>query len=250
MATSLLAPVAIDYPSGDGQPVAETGRHVRALLHALGVLQDYFGARRDDVYVAGNQFLYYREGDPQTKVAPDIFVVIGAPNYDRDTYRLWDEPKGPDFVLEITSRTTRNEDQGRKRALYRSLAVTEYWQYDPTSDYLEPQLQGLVLSAGEYRRLPDRRLADGTLALTSAVMGLELRATRGGLRFHDPGTGEDLLTFTEMRERWERTRRERNEAETRLREEAAARRAAEARARELEALLLERDGDGNESRTP
>ena len=246
MATSLLAPVAIDYPSGDGQPVAETGRHVRALLHALQVLQDYFGARRDDVYVAGNQFLYYREGDPQTKVAPDIFVVIGAPNYDRDTYRLWDEPKGPDFVLEITSRTTRNEDQGRKRDLYCSLAVTEYWQYDPTSDYLEPQLQGLRLSAGEYRRLPDRKLADGTLALTSAVLGLELRATRGGLRFHDPVTGEDLLTFTEMRERWERARPARNEAETRLMQEAAARRAAEARARKLEALLRERDADGTE----
>ncbi len=53
-----------------------------------------------------------------------------------------------------------------------------------------------------------------------------------------------------MRERWERTRRERNEAETRLKAEAAARRATEARARELKALLLERDGDGNESRTP
>jgi hypothetical protein len=149
-------------------------------------------------------------------------------------------------VLEITSRTTRNEDQGRKRDLYCSLAVTEYWQYDPTSDYPEPQLQGLRLSAGEYRRLPDRNLADGTLALTSAVLGLELRATRGGLRFHDPVTGEDLLTFTEMRERWERARPARNEAETRLMQEAAARRAAEARARKLEALLRERDADGTE----
>ena len=37
----------------------------------------------------------------------------------------------PDFVLEITSSSTWEEDQGHKRELYRRLGVTEYWQYDP-----------------------------------------------------------------------------------------------------------------------
>ena len=93
-----------------------------------------------------------------------MFVVLGVSNADRSSYRLWEERKGPDFVLEITSRTTYREDQGRKRELYCSLGVREYWQYDPTRDYLEPPLQGLELSAGEYRGLPGRELADGTLA--------------------------------------------------------------------------------------
>ena len=60
-------------------------------------------------------------------VAPSR-VVLGAPNHDRHTYRLWQEPKTPDFALEVTSRRTWREDQGRKRTLYRALGVAEYWQ--------------------------------------------------------------------------------------------------------------------------
>ena len=78
------------------------------------------------MYVSGNLFIYYREGDPQAVVAPDVFVVLGADSADRSIYRLWEEPKGPDFVLEITSRSTRREDQVSKRELYRSLGVREY----------------------------------------------------------------------------------------------------------------------------
>ena len=134
------------------------------------------------MYVSGNLLLYYEEGNPGASVAPDVFVVVGANRGDRSSYRLWQEPKGPDFVLEITSRRTHREDQGRKR---------EYWQYDPTSDYLQPALQGLMLDAGEYRRLPGTELADGTLALASEVLGLELRLTERGLRLHDPETRRD-----------------------------------------------------------
>ena len=188
-------------------------------------------------------------GSPQSRavVAPDVFVVLGADNADRSTYRLWVEPKAPDFVLEITSRSTRREDQVSKRALYRSLGVREYWQFDPTNDYLEPPLQGLELIEGEYRPLP---------ALASAVLGLELRLTERGLRFHDPQTGEDLSNLGEIdaaRQRAEqaqqRAEQERQEAESRLaqeaaarRQEAAARQAAEARVAELEDLLRQAGG--------
>ena len=44
-------------------------------------------------------------------------------------------------MLEVTSRRTWQEDQGRKRELYRTLGVAEYWQYDPTGDYLQPRQQ-------------------------------------------------------------------------------------------------------------
>ena len=57
---------------------------------------------------------------------------------ERQSYRLWEEPRGPDFVLEVTSRRTWREDQGRKRKQYEMLGVPEYWQYDPTGDYLQP----------------------------------------------------------------------------------------------------------------
>ena len=125
------------------------------MAYARDALRDHFRGR-PDAYVAANLFIYYEEDDLDATVAPDVFVVLGAPNHDRHIYRLWQEPKSPDFVLEVTSRRTWREDQGRKRKLYRALEVAEYWQHDPNRDYLQPPLQGLRLVGGEYRRMTER----------------------------------------------------------------------------------------------
>jgi len=75
-------------------------------------------------------------------VAPDVFVVRSAAKRDHPSYRLWEESKGSDFVLEITSKHTRRDDQETKPRIYAALRVQEYFQYDPTGDYLQPQPQG------------------------------------------------------------------------------------------------------------
>ena len=169
---------------------------------------------------------------------------MGVASHDRSSYLLWEEGKAPGFVLEITSRGTRKEDQGKKRELYRRLGVTEYWQYDPKGECLAPPLRGTELVAGEYRELPARELADGTLAMTSTVLGLELRSGASGLRFHDPVIGRNIPTRAETVAGWERAERlleqekQARERAERLREqEQQARQAAEARVAELEALL-------------
>jgi Uma2 family endonuclease len=220
---------AVEYPSSDGKPVAESDFQLTVLAYAREALRTHFRAR-DNVYVAANLLIYYQEGNVKARVAPDVFVVVGAANHERMSYRLWNEPKVPDWVLEITSRSTRHEDQGRKRDLYRRLGVTEYWQYDPTGDYLRPPLQALRLVAGEYEELACEAHGDGTLAMTSAALGLELRATGRGLRFHDPATGRDLPTYAER---------------TAAQQQAeAGRQRAEARIAELEALLRTREANG------
>ena len=259
MASTLSAPpaVTVDYPSSDGKPMAESDSQRKPLTYAVDRLELYF-SNDPDVYVSGNILLYYEEDEERSAVAPDVLVAFGVPHRERSSYFLWEERKAPDFVLEITSRSTWREDQNRKRELYRRLGVREYWQYDPTRDYLEPPLQGLELVGGAYRRLPDRELADGTMALWSAVLGLELRLqlAERRLRFHDPTTGKDLPDFKEtdnQRQEAEDGREQeaaarqaaearaqqeaaaRRQAETRVREEAAARQAAEVRVREKEA---------------
>ena len=270
MASSLSAPLAaaatVDYPSSDGRPMAESDFQRIPLTYAVDRLRCHF-RNHADVYVSGNLLLYFEEGNPGARVAPDVFVVFGVRNVERSSYRLWEESKSPDFVLEITSRATWREDQTSKRELYRRLEVQEYWQYDPTRDYLEPPLQGLDLVDGAYERLPGRELAGGTLALRSEVLGLELRLAGRRMRFHDPQTGEDLLDLTETEDRLREIedqrrkikdqrrkaearveqeaacRREaaaRQAAETRIQQEAAARQAVEARVAELEALLRRR----------
>ena len=257
MVKHALVPVDIDYPSTDGMPLAETDFQFDPLAYARNALRDYY-RERSDVYVAGNMLIYYEEGNVKARVAPDVFVVFGAPAHDRSSYLLWREPKGPDWVLEVTSRSTRREDQGRRRDLYRELGVAEYWQYDPTGDYLAPRLRGEELVSGEYRTFAGTELAGGGLAVWSRVLGLELRLGSGGLRFRDAATGEYLLNLAESNEIrrrtervWQQERRARQWAERERDREKHARREAEraadeaqARVAVLEALLAKGRGHG------
>ena len=142
----------------------------------------------------------WTEGDRNASVAPDVFVVIGVPSHARPIYKVWEEGKAPDFVLEITSRHTRDKDEGPKRDLYERLGVQEYWQYDPTGDYLEPRLRGMALERGEYRLLTPNWTVDGTQVMLSAVLGLELRVAGSELRFRDPMNGERVRTLSESNE--------------------------------------------------
>jgi Uma2 family endonuclease len=219
----------IYYPDTDGLPVAESDFQLGPLIYAIDALRAYF-QRRDDVYVAGDLFLYYEEGNPSAVVAPDVFVVLGAPNRSRSSYMLWREPKAPDFVLEITSQSTRTQDQGTKRERYALLGVQEYFQYDPTRDYLEPPLQGFYLVGNTYQPMPGTTSPEGTLVLRSDVLGLELRLEEGTLRFYDPTTGQRLLSYQEAEQARQEAEQARQAAEERAR-------AAEARVAELEARL-------------
>ena len=229
MSRPVFPPAAVDYPSSDGKPVAESDFQFTPLRYAVDALRAHF-QNRADVYVAGNMFLYYEEGNPRAAVAPDVFAVVGAPNHDRWSYKLWEEPKAPDFVLEITSRSTRYEDQGPKREVYASLGVGEYWQYDPTGDYLEPPLQGFRLSGRGYEPFPAVALLHGGVTMYSEALGLDLRIEWEAFRFHDPATARNLLDYQEAEQA-------RQGLQARLDEEAAACRDAETRVAELEARL-------------
>ena len=218
---------AVIYPCSDGQPMAETGIHGECMMYVTTALRRWFAQRgRADVCVGMNNFLYYERGNPRAVVAPDVYVVLGAPAHLRDTYMLWNEPKGPDFVLEVTSASTRRVDERRKRGVYAALGVREYFLYDPRAEYLTPALRGYRLHDGEYRALPAVTvLSNRGVSVVSEVLGLELRDDREArmVRLRDPATGEKLPTYEEEAEA------RRQEAEARRRE-AAARRAAEARA--------------------
>ena len=218
MSRTILAPVALEYPSSDAEPLAENDAQLVAILYAIMALKVYFEPR-GDVYVSGDLLIYYEEGNPRVSVAPDVFVVFGVADRVRMNYKLWEEGVAPAFVLEVASRSTWREDLGQKRGVYARLGVKEYWQYDPTGEYFSPVLQGLRLAGGAYERQPAMESLDGTLSLRSETLALELRAKGGEMRFHDPVTGRSLPSYSEL---------------------DAARQAAEARVAELEALLRER----------
>jgi Uma2 family endonuclease len=225
METITTAVQPIYYPERDGKPMAETDVHIDVLIYLREALKDHF---RDEpqVYVAGNMLLYYEEGNPAACVAPDIFVVQGVAKGERRTYKLWEEGQPPTVIFEITSRGSRLEDLGTKRALYAMLGVREYFLYDPLGEYLQPPLQGYRLQQGEYERL----LPVDEGQLVSQALSLQLRLQDGQLQVVSPATGERLLTPAEAHAA-RRTEAEARQAET------AARQAAEARAALAEAEL-------------
>jgi Uma2 family endonuclease len=195
--TTDFFPRLIDYPESDGLPMAESDQTRDSLVYATKVLSNFF-RDRDDVYPSGNLFIYYEQGNPESVVAPDVFVVFGVENRQRRIYKVWEEgDRVPSFVLEITSKTTRSKDLGAKKGIYALLGVQEYYQYDPTGDYLRPPLQGLRLVDGSYVPVATTLSPDGAIALSSNTLGLELHLRGLTMRFYDPATQQYLMTHEE-----------------------------------------------------
>ena len=259
----VLSPAAVEYPSWDGKPLAENDWQLHAILDAVSALHRHF-EDRPDVYVSGDLLIYYEEGNPRARVAPDVFVVFGVPGHKRPIYKLWEEGEVPAFAMEVASAGTWREDEGRKAVLYERLGIREYWQYDPTGQYLGLHLKGRHLVGGRYEPQPVMESLDGAVTLYSESLGLEFRVKGEEMRFRDPVTGRALLSrreeFAARHEAEVRAEREaaarsaaegeaereaaaRRSAEGEVEREAAARRSAEARIAELEALL----GEGRES---
>ena len=99
--------VEIEYPSSDGEPMAESDITRDYMTYSVEAVKLYF-QERSDVYVSANSFIYYEEGNNQAVVAPDVYVAFGVANRKRDNYKVWEEGGiTPDFVLEITSELKR-----------------------------------------------------------------------------------------------------------------------------------------------
>ncbi|MDJ1178653.1 Uma2 family endonuclease [Roseofilum sp. BLCC_M91] len=240
--TSLKSPLI--YPEPDGAPMAESDPARDYLVYGVESLKVYF-QNRSDVYVSGNLWLSYEQGVPDAVICPDVFVVFGAENRPRRSYRVWEENnRHPDWVLEVTSMSTRHKDERDKPTTYAQMGVTEYFQYDPSGDYLQPRLRGRRLVNGEYQLLTLNELADGTLSVFSQALGLEMRVLPDGkLRFFDRESGEYLRSPDESeRDRlYERQRAQ--QAELALEEERRRAEQAEAQLQKLRQHLLEQGID-------
>ena len=227
---------AVYYPDGDGKPMAESDEHWDVGVYCVEALKEWYKAR-NDVYVAGNNFIYFIQHRPLAFVSPDCYVVFGVDSRQRKSYKAWEEDGLlPNVVIEITSASTRSEDSERKLALYQDmLAVPEYFLFDPTGDYLDPRLKGYRLTDNKYTVLPQE--ADGSLH--SEQLGLNLRGEGDRLRLFDPIAGRVLLTRREYEEFAEAQAQARN-AEAERANQEATRADSEAKARtEAEAKLAQ-----------
>jgi len=221
MTTTPHAAGAIYYPEEDGK-VSESTKHYKQGADLFTALRAFF-ASRPDVFVGGNLFVYYQEGQPKKNFSPDVMVAFGVrprPDEERGSYRIWEEGVSPAVIIELTSTSTRQQDTIRKPHLYATLGVREYYLFDPLGEFLIPRLQGNYLNdQGRY----EHRAGDDLL---SAALGLRLVVRDGWLRLLNPVTGALLPTLAE--------------AEAALDQERAARLAAEGEIARLRAELARR----------
>ncbi len=149
-------------PCDDDTPMENTWHRLQINLLDDVIHQHWRG--RTDFYVGGNMFVYYSLEQVKTKdyKGPDLFVVKDVDgSYPRPCWVAWQEGgRLPDFIVELLSESTMDEDLGRKKQLYeRVFRTLEYVCYgpDPTQG-TEPMLRAWKLVNGRYEEvLPDAR---------------------------------------------------------------------------------------------
>ncbi|MEL6166346.1 MAG: Uma2 family endonuclease [Cyanobacteria bacterium J06628_3] len=218
----------IFYKSADGEPVAETFDHLYALLTTLEVIKQYLANRQ--ATVLADQFLYYSQGFPKLRVAPDVMVIFDVPPGGRDNYKLWEEGQVPSVIFEMTSAGTQDKDQVFKKMLYEQLGVKEYWLFDPKGEWIEEKLRGYRLQGEIYQPITDSR---------SEPLELRLQIEGSIIGFYREDTGEKLLIPDEFAEALQQEVVARKQAESQVEQERQRAEEAEAQLEQLKAKLRE-----------
>ena len=229
----------VEYPEGNW--IAQSISHGDAVRQAATALHHHL-RERQDVLVAMELMVYYQRGNNKAKLQPDVQVVFGVRRGDRSSFRVWEEGKAPDFVLEVASPSTQENDAEHKAREYARIGVREYWRLDPQGSLLESPLVGYELSAGQYEPLQPVEGTGRGGALRSRVLGLEWRSERQArgtvLVFVDPRTGREFDGTLEAAERGRRlAEREKKALQQQVQAAEQRANAADERAQALEEQL-------------
>lgn len=172
--------VEADYPSSDGVPMADNPIKLDVMVKTAHALKDW-ASDKPCVYVGGNMAVYPEEGNPRNYRGPNFFVALDVrpdppdPDYARWVWRIWKDGK-PDFILEVASPYTWEEDAGIKRDDYARWGVTEYWRFNPMPYHkvpLEP-LIGERLVDGRYERMRIEEGEAGMVIGRSEILDLDM----------------------------------------------------------------------------
>ncbi len=182
-----------------------------------------------DLYIGIDPFVYYEKGNNRARLASDVSVAFDVEAGERDTYKVWEEGKAPDFVLEVRSASTEWRGRDVKPEIYARLGVSKYWRLNP-----RVVLGGVPLAGRPIPRLERVELEEVGEWDWDEVLGLHLRAKWSGdvtvTAFRDPATGQDVLTGADMDRALVKEKRAKLEAQTRARQ-------ADERVRRLEERL-------------
>jgi len=191
-------------------------------------------------HAGADQFIYWEEGNPARRLAPDIYVLPNVdPNVALRSWRTWETGIVPSFVVEVASDDF-EKDYDDNPALYAELGVRELVVFDP---HAKLSSRGRRVRWQVFRRIARRGLVRVEVSqgdrVRSKVLGAWLRAVGEGdavrLRVALGAHGDDIYP-TEAEA--ERAAKEQERAAKE--QERAARRVAEAEVARLRALLAGR----------
>lgn len=211
--------------------MGETPLHQFWIIRLLDQFRQRY-LRQPQVYVASDLMVYFSEGKIDECFVPDLIVLLDSDQRERRVLKLWEERSSPNFVLEVTSKSTRGKDQGGNLDRYARLGIVEYFQFDPASVYLLPALQG-------YRLQPNGRylpiVSDKRGQVVSEQLGIVFALNSdGGLELRDQASGELLLTEAETERQAKERERKAKESEQEATRRERFRKEQEQQAREEE----------------
>ena len=205
----------------EGKPEEMTSFNHLNVTGSVYLLTKHFGSPGTTL-VAGEHYVSPTPtGDMAGLRYPDLLIAFNvdpAVYYRSNAYIISEQGKPPDFVLEIASNSTGRTDAGDKREDYAALSIPEYWRFDETGRLHGARLAGDRLVEGRYEPILIDELAEGILQGYSRVLNLYLRWEQGQLRWHDPATGRNIMTYDDQRARADDERQARIRAESRVRE--------------------------------
>lgn len=219
------------YPIEDDVGEGSLQRLISELLRPL--IERWLAEKGRPTFVGADQYFYWKQFDPAESVAPDVYVLPGAPlDAKVGAWLLWKTGYVPSFALEVVSDDVR-KDYLRSPPRYDRLGVKELVVFDPEWENSRDRFQFQV-----FRRVKDRGLvrveATNADRVRSRVLGAFLIAVGEGgnvrLRIGSGHNGETLFP-TEA----ERTQH----AEAGRAAERAAREQAEAARERAEAALAQ-----------
>jgi len=139
----------IEYPSSDGEPLAENSLQLDWIVLLFNGLEAQYGDAKD-VLVAADLFWYPVEGEPKTATAADVMVVFGRPKQPRMSYMQWKEKGiGPQVTIEVCSPSNSKKNLKAAFEFYDRFGVEEYYLIDPWKD----TLQGWRRVNGELKKI-------------------------------------------------------------------------------------------------
>ncbi|MCY3544138.1 MAG: Uma2 family endonuclease [Chloroflexi bacterium] len=152
-----------------------------ALMQIKGLLWQRYGGLAD-VFIAGMVYVAYDKSDGNRRVQPDCIISFDvdaeAIRWRLPNYWIWEAGKAPDFVMEVGSPSTAQNDLRPKRDLYGR------------------PMRGLRLVDGEYQPIDIQIGEDGSLTSHSGVLNLDFYHHEGEFDVLDPDTGSTIDELT------------------------------------------------------